>query len=144
MNAGFLFYWGLGGTWGLHEASGGEAPPVSASHQIVGVLIGLLVLALRRRPASCSSGSATGASTCRFAVARFARIGAWVIAAVALGGALADFGAQTDFQRFVDGPVNLIVALLAFVVARSELPVSPRSGAVPKPSGKPGPPTPAH
>lgn len=140
VSAGFQFYWGLGGTWGLHEASGGAvAPPLSASEQIGVVIIGLLMLAF------------AGLLLVRvgywrehvpFAVARFARIGAWVLVVLPLLTALAYFGAQTDLERFFGAAINLIVALLAFVVARFELPVSPRSEAAP-PSGKPGAPTPA-
>jgi hypothetical protein len=136
--AGFQFYWGLGGTWELHEASGAAAPPVSASDQFSIVLIGVVALwfavVLFVRVGYLPK-------LAQFAVAR---INAWVIAAVALGGAIQDFAAQTDFERFVSGPLNLIVALLAFVVARSELPGSLRSGAAPTPSGKPGRPNPTH
>ena len=75
-------------------------------------------------------------------LAQFAvlRINASVIAILVLGGAIQAFAVQ----EFVGGTVNLIVALLAFVVARSELPASPRSGGPPTPSGKPGRPNPTH
>ncbi|MGZ6565237.1 MAG: DUF3995 domain-containing protein [Solirubrobacteraceae bacterium] len=136
--AGFQFYWGLGGTWGLHEVSGGTAPPVSASTEIDVVIIGLVDLA------------SAGVLLARVGYWRervpfaIARIGAWAIAIASLGGALGELGAHTDFERFANGSVLLIIALLAFVVARSELPTSPGSGAAPTPSRKPGPPTPAH
>lgn len=140
VSAGFQVYWELGGTWGVDEASGGAVtPPLSASEQIGVVIIGLMLLAF------------AGLVLVRVgywgehvpsAVARLARIGAWVLVFLPLLTALAYFGAQTDSERLIGGPINLILALLAFVVARSELPVSPRSRAVP-PSGKPGAPTPA-
>jgi hypothetical protein len=75
-------------------------------------------------------------------LAQFAvvRINAPVIAVLMLAGAIQAFAVRD----FVLGPVDLIIALLAFVVARSELPESLRNGAPPTPSGKPGPPTPTH
>jgi hypothetical protein len=57
-----------------------------------------------------------------------------------LGGALAQFAAQ----GFISGTINLIVALLIFAVARSDLPASPTSATASTPSGKPRPPAPTH
>jgi hypothetical protein len=56
------------------------------------------------------------------------------------------WGSAQEFavQEFVGGTVNLIDALLAFVVACSELSGSLRSGAAPTPSGKSGRPNPTH
>ena len=72
------------------------------------------------------------------------RTGARWVAYAGLGGAVAGFGGQMGADWYIAGPIKLIIALLAFVVARSELPGSPTSGAAPPPSGKPGSPTPAH
>jgi hypothetical protein len=132
--AGFQFYWGLGGTWGLHEATGGAAPPLSSSEQIGAAIIGLVALA------SAAVLLVRVGYWRRHVPFAIGRVGAWVIAIMSLGGAMGEFGAQTGFERFVNGPGNLIVALLAFLVARSELPVPPRSGAVSTPRGKPGAP----
>jgi hypothetical protein len=74
------------------------------------------------------------------AVTRFADLNAWLIVIVSLGGAVQAFAAADPFY----GTVGLILGLLAFVVVRSEQPVSPPSGAAPTPSGRPGPPTAAH
>jgi len=138
VSAGFQFYWGQGGMLGLPDVSDGTDPPVP--EPIGSVVIGLIMLAF------------AGVLLVRagywwehvpFAVARLARINAWVIVAP-LGGALGNFAGQTNVDRFVSGPVNLIVALLALVVVRSELPVSLGSRAAPTPNGKPGTPTSAH
>lgn len=134
VDAGVKFYWGLGGTWA------GEAP-LSASDQIreVGIgLVGLVYAGILLVRAGYWQEHMPSA------VARFAAINAWVIVILPLGGALQAFAGPTDFDRFVVGPLNLIIALLAFVVVRSERPVSPTIGAAPAPSGRPGPPSSAH
>lgn len=123
--AGFQIYWGLGGAWGLDEMSGRDLVPAA---DIGSVIIGLLALAV--------------------AGVLLLRVGYWrgrvplatvwmtkTAAFVSLGGAVAQFAAG----GFAAGTINLIVALLAFVVARSDQPASPTSGAAPTPSGKPGP-----
>jgi hypothetical protein len=139
VSAGFQFYWGQGGMLGLPDVSDGTDPPVP--EPIGSVVIGLIMLAF------------AGVLLVRagywhehvpFAVARLARILAWVIVVVQLVNALAAFGGQSDVDRFVGGPAYLIIAVLAFVVARSELPVPPGSGAAPMPSGRPSPRTSAH
>ncbi|HET9270422.1 MAG TPA: DUF3995 domain-containing protein [Vicinamibacterales bacterium] len=135
--AGFQFYWGFGGTWGAHEASGGAMDELTTSEQIASVIGGLVLLAL------------AGIVLIRVGYWRdhvpfaIARIGTWVIAVLLLLGALVNFTAQTDFERFVNGPVALLVALLTFVVARSEVPVSPTGRSEPR-TPKRGAPTPVH
>ncbi len=128
--ASFQFY------WELHEVFGTDPPSTSDQFSIVfiGVVALWFAVVLLVRVGYWPK-------LAQFAVAR---INAWAIAAVGFGGAVASFAGPTDFDRFVSGPINLIVALLAFVVARSELPGSPTSGAAPTPSGKPGPPHPTH
>jgi hypothetical protein len=124
--AGILF------SWELYEVLAGDPPPTS--DQLYTVFSGAVAL--------------------WFAVILLVRVGYWpkvaqfavvrinapVVAILILGGAIQAFAAQD----FVLGPIDLIIALLAFVVARSELPESLRNGAAPAPSGKPGPPTPTH
>jgi hypothetical protein len=135
--AGFYVYWGLGGTWALPATPGKNS--VSTSDHFAVVFFGLVglwfaaVLLIR---------VGYWPKLARFAVAR---LNAWVIAVLVLGGAIQTFAAQ----EFVAGTVNLIVALLAFVVARSELPDSLRNRGGTRSrwwetSSKPGPPTPTH
>jgi hypothetical protein len=123
--AGFQIYWGVGGTWGLDETSIATS---STGADIGAVIIGFLALAV--------------------AGVLLLRVGYWrghvppatvwmtkTAALVSLGGAVAQYANRS----FAGGTINLIVALLAFVVSRSDLPTSPTSGAAPTPSGKPGP-----
>jgi hypothetical protein len=132
VTGGLEVYWGLGGTWALPETPGDA--PVSTSDHVAVVIFGLVglwfagVLLIR---------VGYWPKLAQFAVAR---LNAWVIAVLVLGGAIQEFAVQ----EFVGGTINLIVALLAFVVARSEAPASPTGAAAPTPGGKPGPPTPAH
>lgn len=141
--AGYQLYRGLGGTWGpgLPELANGSRRALSASEQMVYVISGLVTLA-------CAGVLLVRVGYWQehlpFAVARVAHVTVWVIAALALAGALQNFAGQTNADWFVEGSLDLIVALLAFVVARSERPVSPKSGAAPTRSGKLGRPTAAH
>lgn len=110
---------------------------LSTSEQIVSVIIGLVL------------GACAGIVLVRVGYWRdhlpfaIARIGTWVIAVVLLLAALQNVTAHTDFERFVNGPVALLAALLTFVVARSEAPVSPTRRSAP-PTARPGAPTPVH
>jgi hypothetical protein len=126
VRAGVLF------SWELYEVLGADPPPTS--DQLYAVFWGVValwfaVILLVR--------VGYWPKLAQFAVVR---INAWVIAVLVLGGAIQAFAAQD----FVGGTVNLIIALLVFVVALSELPESLRNGATPTPSGLPGAPTPTH
>jgi hypothetical protein len=129
--AGFQIYWGVGGTWGLDESSVTSASSTAAD--IGSVIIGLMALTV--------------------AGVLLLRVGYWrghvppatvwmtkTAALVSLGGAVAQY-AQRGFAA---GTINLIVALLAFVVSRSDLPAPPASDATPTPRGTPGSPAPTH
>ena len=114
----------------LHEALGADPPPAAA---LIGAsLTGLLALA------------AAGVLLVRVGYWRervpfeVGRTGAWWVAYASLGGAVLGFGGQMDAAWYIAGPINLIIALLAFVVARSEPPGSPLSGTAPAPGSKPG------
>lgn len=48
-----------------------------------------------------------------------ARIGSWVLVVLLTLGALANFLSQSPWERFLLGPVTLVLAALCFVVARS-------------------------
>lgn len=119
----------------LHAAFGVDPPP--ANDLIVAVLAGLLAVA------------AAAVLLIRVGYWRervpfeVGRTGAWWVAYAGLGGAVLGFGGQMDAEWYIAGPINLITSLLAFVVARSELPEPPRSEAASSQSGKPGSPTPA-
>ena len=126
--AGLLFSWSLGSTWARAEpTSGDEINPalLGLCLSYAGVLLVRVGYGREHMPS---------------AVTRFADLNAWVIVIVPLGGALQRFAAT----YYVDGAINLIIALLAFVVVLSERPASPTSGAAPTPSGKLDRPTSAH
>jgi hypothetical protein len=96
---------------GLHAALGGDPPPASAV--IRAVLVGLLALAsaavLLVRVGYWRDLVPSGVG----------RTGAPWVAYAALGGAVLGFAGQMDAQWYVAGPVNLVISLLAFAVARS-------------------------
>ena len=130
----FMFYWSLGGTW----AFGGQTPSEYAGYDqsetavfgvwclvFAGVLLVRVGYWREHMPPS---------------IARLADLNAWLVVILALVSAVQAF-ATADLAY---GTFFLIVAALAFVVVRSERPVSPTIGAVPTPSRKPGPPTSAH
>jgi hypothetical protein len=54
------------------------------------------------------------------------RTGAKWVAWAGLGGAVLGFAGQMDPEWYIAGPINLIISLLAFAVAHSELPERPR------------------
>lgn len=58
-----------------------------------------------------------------------ARVGSWVLVVLLTIGALANFLSQSPWERFLLGPVSLVLAALCFVVAHSaEQPGAPRAG----------------
>jgi hypothetical protein len=59
------------------------------------------------------------ASNVRFIPRAVARVGSWVLVALLTLGALANFASQSPWERFVLGPVTLLLAGLCLVVARS-------------------------
>jgi hypothetical protein len=127
VGAGIQFYWGLGGTWD------GEAA-LSASDQIRSVVIGLAGLAyagiLLVRAGYWHEHLPS-------AVARIADIPAWLVVMIPLGGAASAF----EMGAAGNGVGNLIIAALAFVVARGERPLLPGSRGAATAGGRPGPAT---
>jgi hypothetical protein len=116
VDASVKFYWSLGGTWG------GE-PPLSTSDAIRNAIVGVVGLAY------------AGVLLVRAgywrehlppAVAHVADVPAWLIVMIPLGAALGAFAGSAG-PDFVSGLVNAIVALLAFVVVRSERPHAQRA-----------------
>ena len=56
----------------------------------------------------------------RFISRAVARIGSWVLVALLTVGALANFASQSPWERFLLGPVTVLLAGLCLVVARSQ------------------------
>jgi hypothetical protein len=140
--AGFQFYWALGGTWaGGLELEGYDR----IDRAIVGLLClvyaGVLLVRVGYWREHMPSGIARVAGAKATSTwPSVADLNAWLIVLVPVGGALQAF-AQSDP---VGGLIDLLVAALAFVVVRSERPVSPARGAAPRPSGRAGPSSSAH
>jgi hypothetical protein len=101
----------------LHAAYGVDPP--SAGALIFGVFIGVLAVA------------AAAVLLIRVGYLRervpfeIARSGAKWVAWAGLGGAALGFAGQMDTAWYIAGPVNLIISLLAFTVAHSQLPRRP-------------------
>ena len=118
----------------LHAALGVDPPP--ANDLVLAVLAGLLAIAAA---AVLLIRVGYGRDRVPFEIGR---TGARWVAYASLGGAVLGFGGQMDAAWYVAGPINLVISLLAFVVARSELPESPAGGAA-STRGEPGSSTPA-
>jgi hypothetical protein len=55
----------------------------------------------------------------RFIPRTIARVGSWILVALLALGALANFASESSWERFLLGPVTLLLAGLCLVVARS-------------------------
>ena len=109
--AGLHAYWVLGGTWGVHAASGGTYVEPTTSLRIQSAVIAMLLVA------ACLVVRAR-AGLWRAPVSdRVIRVSMWVLTAVLALTAVVNFAAATDWERFVIGPFVLVLALLALVVA---------------------------
>lgn len=109
--ASFEIFWALGGSWGVSGAWGGghDRLPVGlrvASAFAAVLLVAGAVIVLGR--ARCWS------STDRFGILRW---GTWTIVGVMALSALANFASSSSSERFQNGPVALLLALLCLVVA---------------------------
>lgn len=111
--AGLHAYWLLGGTWAVHAGSGGAysevTPALRVYSAVVAILLVLGCLVVRAR-VGLWTAPVSG---------RTVRIAMWVLTACLAFGALVNFAASTNVERFVIAPVVLVLALLALVVAGS-------------------------
>ena len=111
--AGLHVYWLLGGTWGVHAGSGGAYSDVTPGLRVFSAVVAILLVVgclvvraqvrLWRAPVSD----------------RIVRIAMWVLTACLAFGALVNFAASTNVERFVIAPFVLALASLALVVAGS-------------------------
>jgi hypothetical protein len=100
-------YWMLGGTWGLHQSTSTGIRIVAAAVVVLVVAAMLLVLARVGlwQQALVSDG--------------MVRFFAWALAAIFLVETLASFTWGRAHEWWMYGPVSLVIAVLALVVARS-------------------------
>lgn len=112
--AGLHTYWVLGGTWGVHAASGGAYSEPTTSLRVQSAVIAILLVA------ACFVVRARGGLSRLPLPDRFVRIAMWVLTATLVLAAVVNLAAATNWERYAIGPLVLLLALLAFVVAGSE------------------------
>ena len=101
-------YWMLGGTWGLHESTSTGIRVVAAV--VIAVLVVAVLVVLAR----------VGLWLQTFVSDRVIRVFAWALAAVFLLETLAAFTwSRGESEWWLYGPVSLVIAALALVVAGS-------------------------
>ena len=111
--AGLHAYWLLGGTWGVHAASGGTYSDVTTGLRVQSAVLVVLLVA------GCLVARVR-AGLWRAPVSdRLVRVAMWVLTAALALAALGNFAASTNWERFLIGPLVLVLALLALVVAGS-------------------------
>ncbi len=114
--AGLQLFWAAGGDWGLSAAWGGTYSHLPARLRVASalsaaVLIVGAVIVLTR--------AGYWASPVPFRVLRW---GTWVFVVVLALSALGNLASSSNWERFLNGPIALLVALLCFIVARSAEP----------------------
>ena len=108
-------YWMLGGTWGLHRDGGGPAEgSTSTGIRVVAAVVVLLLVA-----AVFVVLARVGLWQQALLSDRVIRLFAWALAAVFLLETVAAFTWSREYEWWLYGPVSLVIALLALVVAGS-------------------------
>ena len=108
-------YWMLGGTWGLYTRGVRDEVATTATRVVAGVVVVLLVAAVLVVLARVGWWRQT------FVSDRVIRFFAWALAAVFLVETLAAFTwSRGEELWWLYGPVSLVIALLALVVAGSD------------------------
>ncbi len=109
------FYWMLGGTWGLHRSGVGtpEGSTSTGIRVVAAVVIVLLLAAVLVVLARVELWQQVLLPN------RIIRFFAWALAAIFLVEALASFTWSREHEWWMYGPVSLVIAVLALVVAGS-------------------------
>ena len=105
--AGTHVYWALGGTWGLHQSTSTGIRVVAVV--VIVLLIAAVLIVLAR----------VGWWQQAFVSDRVVRFFAWALAAIFLLETLAAFTWSREHEWWMYGPVSLVIAVLALVVAGS-------------------------
>lgn len=106
-------FWTLGGTWGVHAASGGVYEEVTTALRVQSAFAAVLFVA------GCLVVLARVGLWTAPVSFRLVRIGAWVLTVALWLGALVNVAAPTNWERYGNGSVALVLAILALVVARA-------------------------
>jgi cytochrome bd-type quinol oxidase subunit 2 len=108
-------YWMLGGTWGLYGPSGARDRVASTGTRIVAAVVVLLLIA-----AVLVVLARVGLWRQALVSDRMIRFFAWTLAVVFLAETLASFTWSRQHEWWLYGPVSLVIAVLALVVAGSD------------------------
>jgi hypothetical protein len=107
-------YWLLGGTWGLYTLSGDREEVATTGVRVLAAVVVVLlvaaVLVVLARVGLWQQG---------FVSDRMIRFFAWALAAVFLLETVASFTYSREHEWWLYGPVSLVIAVLALVVAGS-------------------------
>jgi len=106
-------YWMLGGTWGLYTRGVRDEVATTGTRVVAAVVVLLLVAAVFVVLAR------VGLWQQAFVSARMIRFFAWALAAIFLLETLAAFTWSREHEWWLYGPVSVVIALLALVVAGS-------------------------
>ena len=106
-------YWLLGGTWGLYTEGLSDEMATTGVRIIAGVVVVLLIAAVLVVLAR------VGLWRQQFVPARLIRLFAWALAGVFLVETFASFTWGLTLERWLYGPVSLVLGVLALVVAGS-------------------------
>jgi hypothetical protein len=108
-------YWLLGGTWGLHRSVGDRVEESTTTGiRVVAAIVVLLLVA-----AMLVVLARVGLWEQQFVSDRVIRVFAWALAGIFLLETLASFTYNREYEWWLYGPVSLVLALLALVVAGS-------------------------
>jgi hypothetical protein len=120
--AAFEIFWALGGSWGLSGAWGGVHDHLPVGLRVASALAAILLVG----GAITVLGHARyWASRDRFGILRW---GTWALVGVMALSALANFAASSSLERFQNGPIALLLAMLCLVVASANGHPQPRDG----------------
>ena len=109
--AGLHAYWALGGTWAVHQASGGAYSEATTSLRIQSAVIAILLVA------ACLVVRARAGLWQAPVSDRVIGVAMWVLTSGLVLTAVANFAAATNWERFAIGPSVLVLALLSLIVA---------------------------
>jgi hypothetical protein len=109
--AGCEMFWALGGSWELSRAWGGNHDHLPVGLRVASAFAAILLVAGAIIVLGCARYSA---SPDRLGILRW---GTWTLVGAMALSALANFASSSSLERFQNGPVALLLALLCLVVA---------------------------